>query len=77
MIEAQRHLRYDTDQQVADGQYLRTTAGTCYLVLSARPSARIPGRWNLRVVRWPAADIPASALVHPLFWYSRKRRPRG
>lgn len=77
MIEAQRTLRYDTAEVVQAGHYLRTTAGTVYLVQVARRSPRIAERWNLTCVRWPAADVPYGANVHPLFWYRRERkRPR-
>jgi hypothetical protein len=67
-------LYYDADTTVLDGHYLLTPAGSAYLVTRVRPHRTRPGRFNLQCLRWPKADVPEGATIHPLHWYQRKRK---
>jgi hypothetical protein len=68
-------LYYDGARDLKTGDYLRTPAGSAYLVQAIRHTNRNrPARKNLDCLRWPVAEIPADARVHPLYWYPRKAR---
>lgn len=67
-------LFYDSGALLEAGHYLRTSAGSAYLVQTVRINRRRTYRKHLDCVRWPLADIPAGAVVHPLIWYSRNRK---
>lgn len=56
------------------GDYLRTPAGSGYLVTELRQNRRREYRRHLRCVRWPAVDIPEDAVVFELHWYARAKR---
>lgn len=66
-------LYYDGCRDLKCGDYLKTPAGSAYLVQSMRQNGRRPYRKHLECLRWPVAQIPADARVHPLYWYSRNR----
>lgn len=70
-------LYYDGARDLKTGDYLRTPAGSAYLVQSIRQNRNRPHRKHLGCLRWPAAEIPADSRVHPLFWYKRKARRAG
>jgi hypothetical protein len=69
-------LFYDGLQDVNGGDYIKTPAGSAYLVQSVRRNRNRPYRQHLGCLRWPAAEIPAGAKVHPLYWYKRKARAK-
>lgn len=70
-------LYYDGAQALEPGQYLRTPAGSVYRIHSVRQNSRRAYRRHLVCLRWPPAEVPAGATVHPLYWYPRtKRRAR-
>lgn len=56
------------------GQFLRTEAGSAYLVQAMRPSRSRPNRRHLRCLRWPLAEIPTTSTVHTIHWYSRDKK---
>ena len=68
-------LYYDAATAVEPGHFLATAAGSGYLVQSVRTDKRKPERQHLTCVRLPASEIPEGAVVHPLFWYSRSKKP--
>lgn len=61
--------------QLEVGDYLRTPAGSGYLVQLVRQNKRRPYRRHLRCLRWPVAEIPADAKVYDLHWYPRSKKP--
>lgn len=66
-------LSYDHPGVVAPGDVVRSEAGACWLVLGARRvQGRYPDRWSLDCVRLDPAEVPADAVVHPLYWYPRR-----
>lgn len=67
---------YDApDRDVRPGDYVRTRAGSAYLVLRARLTrSKVPGRWALTCLRISVDEIPADSVVHPLEWYPRGKR---
>lgn len=67
-------LYYDGAATVAEGHYLRTPAGSAYWVQGVRQSTTVPRRVHLKCLRWPVAEIPPEAVVHPLRWYKRPKR---
>jgi hypothetical protein len=67
-------LFYDGRATVEVGDYLRTPAGSAYLVQSVRVNRNRSYRKHLECVRWPVNEIPADATVHPLHWYPRKKK---
>lgn len=69
-------LFYDGWAELAVGDYLRTPAGSAYLVQSVRVNRNRPYRRHLECVRWPVAEIPKDATVHPLHWYLRVKKRR-
>lgn len=70
-------LYYDGARDLQVGDYLKTPAGSAYLVQAIRPSPSRPRRKYLDCLRWPQAEIPAGATVHPLHWYRRSKRARA
>lgn len=68
-------LYYDGARDLQTGDYLKTPAGSAYLVQTIRQNRNRPIRKHLGCLRWPAAEIPADARVHPLYWYVRKAKP--
>lgn len=70
-------LYYDGARDLKAGDYLRTPAGSAYLVQTIRQNRNRPQRKHLGCLRWPGNEIPDGAKVHPLFWYSRNARPRA
>ena len=67
-------LFYDGLERLGVGDYLKTPAGSAYLIERVRINRNRPYRQHLECVRWPAAEIPADARVFPLHWYPRNRR---
>lgn len=68
-------LFYDGLQPLAPGDFLQTPAGSAYRIDTIRPSRTRAYRKHLGCTRWPVAEIPSDATVHPLYWYPRRRRP--
>lgn len=66
-------LFYD-GRHVEVGEYLKTPAGSVYLIQSVRQSPSRAYRRNLTCVRWPPDEIPEGATVHPLHWYKRTKK---
>lgn len=67
-------LFYDGFESLAVGDYLKTPGGSAYLIQSVRINRNRAYRQHLDCVRWPAAEIPRGATVHPLHWYPRRRK---
>ena len=67
-------LFYDGREKLQPGQYLRTPAGSAYLIQKVRVNRNRAYRQHLECVRWPEAEIPKRATVHPLHWYPRKKK---
>lgn len=67
-------LYVDGLPSLSAGEYLRTLAGSAYLVQSIRQNRRQPQRRHLDCLRWPLAEIPAEAVVHTFYWYSRNKK---
>lgn len=67
-------LYYDGARDLEAGDYLKTPAGSAYLVQTVRQNSKRPYRKHLGCLRWPAAEIPPEARVHPLHWYRRDKR---
>lgn len=65
---------YDGAVDVQAGDYLKTPAGSAYLVQTIRVNRNRAYRKHLGCVRWPVAEIPKRAKVYPLHWYSRARK---
>ncbi len=66
-------LSYDSDEEVAPGDYLVTGRGRCYRVLAARTQGtHNPTRWKISAM--VDSSAPASARKHPLVFYRRNRR---
>lgn len=65
---------YDGAADLKPGEYLRTPAGSAYLVQSTRRNRNKPFRQHLDCLRWPVAEIPADAKVYPLHWYARTKK---
>lgn len=62
--------------ELQEGDYLRTTGGSAYLVQALKASPTRPRRRYLTCLRWPVEEIPAGARVFEIRWYPRdKRRP--
>jgi hypothetical protein len=67
-------LFYDGEVDLKVGHYLRTPAGSAYLIQGIRQNKRREYRKHLDCLRWPAAEIPKRAKVHPLHWYPRTKK---
>jgi hypothetical protein len=67
-------LFYDGMQTIEVGDYLKTPAGSAYLIQSIRQNRNRAYRRHLQCVRWPADEIPARATVHRLYWYARTKK---
>lgn len=67
-------LFYDGGARLEVGDYLKTPAGSAYLIQTVRVNRNRSYRRHLECVRWPVAEIPDSAIVHPLHWYRRDRK---
>lgn len=67
-------LFYDGGALVEVGHYLRTPAGSAYLVDAVRQNRNRPYRKHLQCLRWPVDEIPPGAVVHPLHWYRRESK---
>lgn len=67
-------IYYDGDAALEPGHYLRTPAGSVYLIHAVRQDRKRAYRRHLVCLRWPPAEIPAGASVHPMYWYPRQRR---
>ncbi|OLC01250.1 MAG: hypothetical protein AUI15_05905 [Actinobacteria bacterium 13_2_20CM_2_66_6] len=67
-------LFYDGFESLAVGDYLKTPAGSAYLIQAVRINRNRAYRQHLECVRWPAAEIPRRARVYPLHWYRRDRK---
>lgn len=67
-------LYYDGNAAVEVGHFLRTPAGSAYAIQNVRRDRKREYRVHLNCLRWPEAEIPAGATVHPLHWYKRQRR---
>jgi hypothetical protein len=61
-----------------EGDFIRTTAGSCYLIERARRSRTRPERVHLDVIRLDrdAVDEGQDG-VWPLHWYPRRRKARA
>lgn len=66
-------LYYD-GRPVKPGEFLRSSGGSVYLIERVRPSPSRPRRRYLDVLRYDPVQVPATAMVHRLFWYPRGRR---
>jgi hypothetical protein len=66
-------LSYD-GRKVQPGEFLRTPAGSVYMIQAVTPSPSRPQRRYLSCLRWPADEIPEGATVHPLYWYARTKK---
>lgn len=66
-------LYYDTSLTVEAGDAIETSTGRRYLVVAARKSPSKTHRWNLDCVVMAGGD-PVPGNVHPLYWYSRRRK---
>lgn len=66
-------LSYDCeDGTPASGDFVLTSAGSCYRIDEVRPSARRASRFYLNVTRLePDAVQPGEPGVWPLHWYRR------
>lgn len=70
-------LFYDGWTLLKPGWYLKTPAGSAYLIERVRINRNRPYRQHLECVRWPLAEIPKHAKVRMLHWYPRvKKRGR-
>lgn len=73
---------YDTDATVCRGDVIRTSAGTCYRVISVRRvgpgSKHFPAklRHNLECVRIGPDEVEEDDVIHPLYWYPRERKTK-
>lgn len=67
-------LFYDGARDLDLGHFLKTPAGSAYLVQEIRQDRKRAYRKHLKCLRWPAAEIPEDATVHPLYWYPRKKK---
>jgi hypothetical protein len=67
-------LYYDGAASIDVGHYLKTPGGSAYRIQSMRQNKVRAYRKHLVCLRWPIAEIPSKAIVHPLYWYARKRR---
>lgn len=67
-------LFIDGAPTLAAGDYLRTRAGSAYLVQAVRQNRNRPQRRHLQCLRWPLKEVPPAATIHMLFWYPRKAR---
>jgi hypothetical protein len=68
-------LFYD-GRTVKVGDYLRSNGGSVYHIDEVSQSPSRPERRYLKCRRWPPDQVPADGVVHPLFWYERKKRAR-
>jgi len=57
--------------RVSAGDYLRSSGGSVYEVLDARDSPSYPDRQNLKCVHVDPDEVPASGIVHSLYWDRR------
>jgi hypothetical protein len=57
------------------GHYIRSTGGSCYLIIEARLVRGHERRYRLTCVRTDPAQMPADATVHALRWYPRSKQP--
>lgn len=67
-------LFYDGFQKLTPGDYLKTPAGSAYLIQEVRINRNRAYRQQLKCLRWPVVEIPKRAKVHPLHWYARKKK---
>lgn len=67
-------LFIDGAPSLAVGDYLKTPAGSAYLVQALRQNRNRPERRHLQCLRWPLDAIPKAAAVHMLHWYRRDKR---
>ena len=67
-------LYYDGWQEIEVGDFLKTPAGSAYLIQSIRQNKNKPYRRHLECLRWPVDEIPEGATVHPLHWYKRTKK---
>jgi hypothetical protein len=69
-------LYYDSPAHVEVGHFLRSNGGSVYFVTEVRRNSKRRFRKHLRCLRWPPAELPDHAVVHPICWYPRRKRPR-
>lgn len=67
-------LYYDSPRPLEVGDFLKTPAGSAYQVQTIRQDRKRALRRHLGCMRWPPAEIPPDATVHPLHWYPRKKK---
>lgn len=67
-------LFIDGAPSLAAGDYLRTPAGSAYLVQAVRQNRNRPQRRHLQCLRWPLKEVPPAATIHMLYWYRRQKR---
>jgi hypothetical protein len=67
-------LFYDGWTPVKAGEYIKTPAGSAYLIQAVHINRNKPYRQQLKCLRWPVEEIPKRAKVHPLHWYSRTKK---
>lgn len=63
----------DTARHIEPGDVIQTQTRRSYLVDTVRVQQRgvHVGRQHLRCTVIAEADVPADAVIHPIFWYSR------
>jgi hypothetical protein len=54
----------DYSPVVAEGEYVIHNHRKAFFVTGVSPSKRIPGKVNLKVLRWPLDEVSAGAVVH-------------
>jgi len=66
-------------QAPQEGQFLRTTAGRCYLIVSLRAvrSKVEPSRFKIRALVIDEANVTPGERVYPLQWDKRPARSRA
>lgn len=67
-------LFYDGFASLEPGHFLKTPAGSAYKIVSVRLNRNRAYRQHVECLRWPAAEIPRRAKVHPLHWYPRNKK---
>lgn len=67
-----REMRYRSNVEVHEGDLIHSAQGKAeYRVLAARRPKTV---WHLTVVRVDGQPIPFGATIHPLYWYSSRKR---
>lgn len=68
---------FDADEPPPQvGAFIVSAAGSAYKIdhvheLPPRPGER---RFKCRCTRWPREEVPADAMIFPIYWHSRNKR---